>query len=109
MTTNLIQPLLAFTLVEIAIILALLAIIAAALVSIAVTLSKTRGSSGPSPDQQALTNLQGYMTEVLTQGLPVTAARCQRLRQLLQDARTAGVSSVVLNQLSGQIDKLCPG
>jgi hypothetical protein len=110
------HPFLAVAVVDdLVIIIALPVIIAAALISIAITLWKhwgrtsSGGGSTPDPGQQALKDLQNLLQKIKDQPGPVTPEQCQEMRDLLAKARSGGIGGLVIDALKQKIDQLCPG
>ena len=98
-----------FTLLEIAILIALLLIIAAAIVVLAIRIKKGKGGKGNTPDASALKALQDLETkldEVRETGT-ASADDCKKMRELLEKARSGGVPHFTTNPIKIRIDRLC--
>ena len=98
-----------FTLIEIAIIIALAIIIAAAIAALFIRIKRGGGgSSGPAATGlQALRDLEAKVAEVQEKG-SASATDCTEMRNLLATARSSGVPTLTTDSLQAKIDKLCP-
>ncbi len=97
-----------FTLIEIAILIALAAIIIAAIAVLIVRLRGDSNSSGPAATGlRALQDLETKVAEVREKG-SATAADCTEMRNLLATARSNGVPTLTTDSLQAKINELCP-